>query len=74
MPEGEILGSGFGPTQLHQMLTAYHALVDELKLGSEAEKRLLAQIIVKIAAAGSTKLAPIKAEVRRLYAERRDGK
>jgi hypothetical protein len=74
MPEGEILGSGFGPTQLHLMLTAYHDLADDLKLGSEAEKRLLAQMIVKVAAGGTTKLSPLKAEVRRLYVERRDGK
>jgi hypothetical protein len=74
MPEGEILKSGFGPTKLHQMLTVYHDLVDDLKLGSEAEKRLLAQLIVMVAAAGVTDIPPLKAEVRRLYAERRDEK
>jgi hypothetical protein len=74
MPEGEILSTGFGPTQLHPMLTAYHELADDLKLRSDAEKRHLAQLVVKVAATGLTELRPLKAEVFRLYAESREGK
>jgi hypothetical protein len=74
MPEGEILRTGFAPTELHPMLTAYHDLAEDLKLGSEAERRHLAQLVVKVATSGLTKLIPLKAEVRRRYAETRDGR